>query len=191
MKCFAGGGPLLILIRKGWESGSVRERHRPAGSTDPGWTKCAGYQSLQHCQITTFLATKSFTWAGILPPRETQVAVRPSPTLQKLRWTNRELFQISDFGSSFSGNHQMPFILQFGQAGQKELFKTTISGWFQTRPAFVLLLVSFCYHLFNFLYLSHFCYFFCSVAIDYTLSASIPFCYHLSQFLIFSFNYIL
>ena len=70
----------------------------------------------------------------------------------------------------------MPFILQFGQPRQKELFKTTILGRFQARSAFILLLVPFCCFfllhfvssLFLLIKLCVFVYIFC---IDSVLSA--------------------
>ena len=89
---------------------------------------------LQLCQIV-------WTWGGpSLPPRETQVAVRRSPTLQ---WNDENVKKL-DF--NFWGNCQMPFILQFGQGEAKRALQNHNIGWFQARSAFILSLVLFCFH---------------------------------------------
>ena len=121
----------------------VRERHRP-GSRDSDWTKyptLPDYLATKHKVGPLQLCQIVWTWGGpSLPPRETQVAVRRSPTLQ---WNDENVKKL-DF--NFWGNCQMPFILQFGQGEAKRALQNHNIGWFQARSAFILLLVLFCFH---------------------------------------------
>ena len=121
----------------------VRERHRP-GSRDSDWTKYTtlpDYLATKHKVGPLQLCQIVWTWGGpSLPPRETQVAVRRSPTLQ---WKDENVEKL-DF--NFWGNCQMPFILQFGQGEAKRALQNHNIGWFQARSAFILSLVLFCFH---------------------------------------------
>ena len=85
---------------------------------DPNWTKYAGYQSIWFFRLRLFYQLNIYLSWDLTSQRNTgcsETISHPAKIKMNKLWT-------------IPGNHQMPFILQFGQAGKKSSSKPQYQG---------------------------------------------------------------